>query len=100
MVSGSRPKGITILAILEALGGIYLLVSGLQEISVPAMPSSLAGYGFQSAVIRMIPNVLGTVLIIIGLVSLLLAWGMWTGKRWARMTALIFAILSIIVNLI
>jgi hypothetical protein len=48
----------------------------------------------------MIPRFLGVVLIIIGLVSLVLAWGLWTGKGWARMVALIFAILGIVVNLV
>jgi hypothetical protein len=48
----------------------------------------------------MIPRVLGTVLIIIGLASLLIAWGLWAGKPWARLVALVFVILSIIATLV
>ena len=100
MSTESRPMGVTILAILEVLGGVFSLVTGISEFFVAAIIRGLGGYGIPSDVIRMIPSVVGTVLIIIGLVSLLLAWGLWTGKGWAWMVALIFAILSIIVSLI
>jgi uncharacterized membrane protein YidH (DUF202 family) len=92
--------GITILAILETLVGIYYLATGFAELFVAATIRSLSYFGISSSGMAMIPRVLGTVLIIIGLVSLVLAWGLWTGKRWARMCALIFAILSIIMSLI
>jgi len=81
-----RPTGVAILAILEAIDGIYYLIIGGGQ--------SLA------AAILLIPRVLGTTLIIVGLASLLLAWGLWTGKGWARMVALVIAILGIILSLI
>lgn len=96
----SRPMGITILAILEVLVGLYHLVTGFGELFVAATIRSLAYFGFQPGVFSIIPRFLGTVLIIIGLVSLLLAWGLWTGKGWAWKVALVFAILAIIVNLV
>jgi hypothetical protein len=100
MPNESRPKGITILAVLETLVGIYYLATGFAELFVAATIRSLSYFGIPSSGMAMIPRVLGTALIIIGLVSLVVAWGLWTGKRWARMCALIFAILSIILSLI
>jgi hypothetical protein len=95
-----RPTGVAILAILEAIAGVYYLVTGFGEITAASIIGTLARSGIPSDIIPLIPRFLGVLLIIFGLVSLLLAWGLWTGKGWARMTALVFAILSIIVSLI
>jgi hypothetical protein len=92
--------GLTVLAILEVLVGIYYLVTGYGELFGGAIIRSFAYFGIPSGAFSIIPRFLGTVLIIIGLVSLVLAWGLWSGKGWARMAALVFAILGIIVNLI
>jgi hypothetical protein len=92
--------GVAILAILEAIAGVYYLITGIGEFIAVAVIRSLAGSGIPSEIIPMIPRFFGTVLIIFGLVSILLAWGLWTGKGWARMFALVFAILSIILSLV
>ena len=94
MSSGGRPTGVAILAILEAIAGVYYLAIGISA----SIYLTLARLSFGIPPID--SRFVGAVLIIIGLVSLLLAWGLWTGKGWARMTALVFAILSIIASLI
>jgi uncharacterized membrane protein (DUF2068 family) len=100
MSSVGRPTGVAILAILEAIAAVYYLVTGFGEFIATSILRTLARSGIPSDIIPLIPRFVGAVLIIFGLVSLLLAWGLWTGKGWARMTALVFAILSIIVSLI
>ena len=100
MSSVGRPTGVAILAILEAIAGVYYLVTGYGEFIATSIIRTLARSGIPSDIIPLISRFVGAVLIIFGLVSLLLAWGLWTGKGWARMTALVFAILSIIVSLI
>ena len=100
MSSGSRPTGVAILAILEAIAGIYYLITGFGEFLSATVISTIARSGIPFDVIPLIPHAIGTLLIIFGLVSLFLAWGLWTGKGWARMVALVFAILSIILSLI
>jgi len=94
MSSEGRPTGVTILAILEAIAGVYYLATGFNV----SIYRTLVRLAFGIASIDSI--FVGAALIIIGLVSLFLAWGLWTGKGWARMTALVFAILSLIVSLI
>jgi hypothetical protein len=89
--------GVAILAILEAIAGIYYLVTGLGEFLASAIIRSLVLSGIAAGIVSII---LGTMLIIIGLLSLFLAWGIWMGKGWARMIALVFAILAIILSLI
>ncbi|HKM50291.1 MAG TPA: hypothetical protein VJZ75_03845 [Candidatus Bathyarchaeia archaeon] len=99
MSSKNRPMGVTILAILEALGAIYFLFIGVTEFLGTASIRSLAYLGIAHSVFSLIPRVIGIALLIIGLVSIVLAWGLWIGKGWARMIALVFAILGIIINL-
>jgi len=100
MSSEGRPTGVAILAILEAFVGVYYLITGFGEFVAAAVIRSLALSGITHDVMTMIPRVLGTMLMIVGLLSILLAWGIWTGKGWARMVALVFAIVAIILSLI
>jgi hypothetical protein len=46
----------------------------------------------------LIPRVIGTALLILGLVSIVLAWGFWIGKGWVMKAALVFAILGMILS--
>ena len=91
-----RPTGVAILAILEAISGVYYLVTGFAEFT-SAIIRSLT---LSDNTMHLIHSVLGIMLIIVGLLSILLAWGLWTGKGRARMIALVFAILAIILGLI
>jgi lipoprotein signal peptidase len=80
--------------------GIYFLVTGFIEfVFVTATIRTLA-YIVPSNVIQMIPRLLGIVLMITGVVSFLLAWGLMTGKVWAWRAALIFVIVGAIANLL
>jgi hypothetical protein len=97
--SKNRPTGVTILAILEALGAIYFLFIGVTEFLGTATIRSLAYFGISHGIFTLIPRIIGTALLILGLVSIVLAWGLWIGKGWVRMIALVFAILGIIINL-
>ncbi|HMK83714.1 MAG TPA: hypothetical protein VK503_08350 [Candidatus Bathyarchaeia archaeon] len=99
MSSKSRPTGVTVLAILEALGALYFLLIGSTEFFGTATIRSLTYLGIARSVFALIPRVIGTVLLIIGLVSIILACGLWIGKGWARIVALVFAVLGIIINL-
>ncbi|HKW43042.1 MAG TPA: DUF2127 domain-containing protein [Thermoplasmata archaeon] len=86
---GRRPRGIAILAILQILVSIALLIGGLVLLVVPALPPS-TDVMLEAAVFAM-----GPVLILLGLLSFLVAWGLWTLKPWARKVAIIFALISI-----
>ncbi len=68
-----RPLGITIMAIIVAIQGIFTLAIGLQF--------------------------LGTFFIVLGVSSLLLAWGLWTLQSWAFWTAVVLEVADVISNL-
>ena len=85
---GARPTGITILAILEVLGGLALLLGGA---AITAL-GGLVGLGLGAA--------FGGILIIFGLLSFVVAFGLWTGKEWAWLVALILSGLGALFDLV
>lgn len=83
-----RPTGVTILAVLYAIQGIMYL-------AVPALLSAIFGAfmalpGFLEAGI-----ICWTIFGIIALICFVIAYGLWIGKNWARILAIIFAILGL-----
>ena len=98
MSSEGRPTGVTFLALLEAIIGLYYLITGFSELFTAAVIRSLMLAGISAQILPMVPRALGTMLIIFGFLSLFLAWGIWTGKGWARMVALVIAILGIVLS--
>ena len=69
-----RPLGVTIIAILTAIGGIVFLASGAVLI---------VG--------------IGIILLALGIAYFVMAYGLWTGKRWAWTITLILSVIGIIV---
>jgi hypothetical protein len=88
-----RPGGITILAILEVLGGLVFLVLGIIVLAVAGFlpfPVWLGG----------LIGVIGGVVIIIGIINFVVAYGYWNGSGWAWTVGMAFAILGIVIGLI
>lgn len=92
-----RPIGVTIISILEALGGLFYIILGILAFVVGSAA------GAQNAALGAAGSIAGVILIIIGLIALFLAWGLWTLKRWAfwvtavlQALAFIFGLISII----
>jgi uncharacterized membrane protein (DUF2068 family) len=101
-VPGKRPIGVTLIVILKILDGLWGLASGC---------ALLAGGGALAAVIlRFVRDappwvgeilggalaVVGLILIFFSLLDFVLAWGVWTLRRWAWWLTMIEAVLSIL----
>jgi uncharacterized membrane protein HdeD (DUF308 family) len=69
-----RPLGVSIVAILTAIGGIVFLTSG--------------------AVLLIIG--IGIIFLAIGIAFLVVSYGLWRGKRWAWTVTLILSVIGII----
>jgi uncharacterized membrane protein YfcA len=103
-----RPLGVTILAILEILGGILELVLAVGFFAIAALINvgdvrQRIGTSVPDWVLNNAPvffGVLGVFFLIMAIISLVLAWAFLKGKNWARVLAIIFLVLSIIGNLI
>jgi uncharacterized membrane protein HdeD (DUF308 family) len=70
----NRPLGVTIIAVLTAIGGIIFLASGAVLL--------LIGIGF--------------IFLALGVAYLVMAYGLWNGKRWAWTITLILSVIGII----
>ena len=83
--STERPLGVTILAILQILGGLLMLVAGAL--------ASLAG------IFIILFVAVGVAMLILGLLGVVVGFGLWGLKSWAWTWAMIVNILSIIFGL-
>ena len=97
MSGKTRPTGVTILAVLEALGGLVWLLAGAGIMMVGAlMPIFGAGLAM---VFGAIAGLMGLVFLIFGIIAFVLAYGLFTGRGWAWLWSLIFAVIGIILAL-
>lgn len=87
MKKGNRPTGISILAILEMLGGVVAIIAGL-FIAVAAS-GMLGGLG----------SIVGIIAVISGVFALAVGYGFWTGAKWSWWLAVIIYALGIISSL-
>jgi uncharacterized membrane protein (DUF2068 family) len=75
-VSRTRPLGITIIAIIAAIHGILGIIGGM----------TLMGSSMTFAVIA----------VVLGILDLILAWGLWTLQRWAFWATVVIEILALL----
>lgn len=76
LMARRRPLGVTIIAILVAIGAIFEIIAGL-------------------ALLVIFPP-LGIFALIVGVVSLFVAWGLWTLKPWAFWLVVIVEVIHLI----
>jgi len=93
----TRPTGVTILAVLEALGGLVWLLAGAGIMMVGAL-MPIFGVGL-AMVFGAIAGLMGLVFLIFGIIAFVLAYGLFTGRGWAWLWSLIFAVIGIILAL-
>ena len=105
--SKSRPTGVTIIAILNIISGIIMLVGGfgLAAISsiLPTMTTIDPNAGGQMAVAGLLGVggvAIGGILIILGIISFIVAWGLLKGKSWAWSVTIILSIISIVIGIV
>jgi len=93
-----RPMGITILALLETIGALVLLALGAMMILLGAAVLVAVGLGEASLGIALSEIVVfvGGFILLLGVIELAIAWGLWKGQGWAWTVALIVAVLGII----
>jgi len=90
-----RPTGVTILAILQFIGGALSLLGGL---ALMAFGGSAVNTG--AGEVAAIPAMLGIVLILSGIIGLVAGYGLFTLKGWGWLLAIIFSVLNIISGLL
>ena len=98
MATATRPFGITLLAVLHVLQAILFFLGGIALIALGAVIRR--GFFGLHRFLSGAASLIGVVVVVVGLLYLGLARGLWSGKRWAWNVSLILAALGIIVSLI
>ena len=116
-----RPTGVTILGVLFVIAGAFSLLGGIatlvaipfvgnvnpnainDELQLNGQQQSLLTPSEQTALAQgsgSILTVLGAFLIPLGIASLVVAYGLFKGKRWAWYVAVVLSIIGLVVNVI
>jgi hypothetical protein len=95
-----RPFGVTILAVLSGLAGILFLlgalVLGVSSAYLTTFIEQYSGLLLPAVVLGAVLTILAVIAEVIGILYLVLAYGMWIGAGWAWILAIILLILDII----
>lgn len=92
--SGSaRPLGITVLAVLSFLGGLFLLLGGLGSLGLGVFLAAAAGVGF-------LFQILGLLALALGVFELAVGYGFWTLKPWAWTFAFVAFAIGILLDIL
>lgn len=89
-----RPVGVTIIAILDIIGGVFLILGALIILLLEGVAASIMGP--MVLFIRPLLAAISASLVIFAAVDFVLGWGLWKGKNWARLVNIILLALGII----
>jgi len=102
-----RPAGVTVVAILEVLGGISGLVLGNIVMLILATMSGegggvtgpvVSGFGILEGFFQV--GLFGGILFIVGIADFFIAYGLLEGSNWAWTLCLVFAIIGIALGIV
>jgi hypothetical protein len=96
---GTRPMGITILALLALIGGVFSLIAGLAVMAGGAILGGAVG-GTTGAAYGGFAFILGLIVLAGAVFYLAFAYGAWTLKSWGWALGVIGALWGIVVNVL
>jgi len=95
MMTKQRPTGITILAILGAIGGVLYILAGLTLLGLGALGGVMgSGLGFLTGTFG------GLVYLVLGLATLYVAWGAWNLQSWAWMWLAVVVVIGLVLAVV
>jgi hypothetical protein len=105
MQKQSRPRGVTIIAILIIIAGVLSLPIGIGLIVLGPLilnvsPNSNLGSQIDPHVLGLIFLVFGAISLALGVANLVMAYGLWKGKGWAWTISIILLFIGIAIDMI
>lgn len=91
-----RPTGVTILALLAILIGIFGLLAGIAIIGLSALISTSTLIGAAGGILSGLGMITGGIVVVFSLIWLAVGFGFLNGKSWAWTLGMIFSVLSIL----
>jgi len=98
----ARPLGVTIIAVLLIIAGIAeILIGVLTFAGVFSVAHVIAVHGHHvtASVLDTLGGILAGISILIGIVTLIFAWGLWTLKTWAFWLVVALEVFSLVRHL-
>jgi len=93
----NRPLGVTIIAVLAAIGGVLSILAGIALVGLGAMGGALGGAG--GGFLFLGGAIFGVVLLAIGALDLVAAYGAWNLKKWAWTLLVALSVIGIVLAL-
>ena len=93
MSEKKRPTVVKILVVIVLIGSIIPILAGAMMLTGGSV---LEGYFMQELLSQILP----TYYVVVGLIGLVVAWGLWIGKGWAWIIAIIIFIIGLIMDLV
>jgi len=84
-----RPTGVTIIAVLSAIGGVFGLIASLALLGLGAAVGAATGLGG-------LAFIAGLIVLLYSVLSLALAYGFWTLKPWAWLLGVGVQVLGVV----
>jgi ABC-type multidrug transport system permease subunit len=93
MSEKKRPTVVKILVLIVIIASIIPILAGVMALTGGA---AYEGYFMQELLSQILP----TYYVLVGVIGLVVAWGLWIGRGWAWIIALIIFIIGIIMDLV
>ena len=93
MSEKKRPTVVKILVVIVLIGSIIPVLAGAMMLTGG---SAFEGYFMQELLSQILP----TYYVVVGVIGLVLAWGLWIGKGWAWIIAVIVFIIGLVMDLV
>ncbi len=90
-VQQQRPAGVSVLAILSFVSGVFWIIGGLVLVAIFV---SVGGVNLRG--IAALLTICSGLFIVIGLIEFIIGWGLWTLQGWAWTVSVILAIIGLI----
>lgn len=98
----ARPLGVTIIAILMVISGIVMIVAGAGAVAlvpfIPAMQTEELATDISSTILGGFAVASGTMMLILGIASLVIAYGLFKGKSWGWTAAVVLSIIGVVLS--
>lgn len=96
----ARPSGIGVLTAFTVIAGIVDLLAGALFLAYATVSLSILYVIFAGAGPGVLFSILSFGCFIFGMVTFILAYGLWNGRSWAWIWTLIFSIVGLIISII
>jgi len=93
----ARPTGVTILAVIALIAGVTHIAAGLGDIGIGGGFLSDVGFGER---LDAVMQVVGLILIAVGVVGVVTAFGLFSERNWAWLIARLWASVCVVVGVI